>query len=83
LDRKDGIMKLPKLIIKKMNKIRDLRREASNLEHEVYQWFESKGIETDVNEFIDIVGDKISYGEFDSDEEIQMYFEEFQKEYKS
>lgn len=75
-------MKLPKSIIKKMNEIRDLRRDAQRIEQEVYEWFESKGFKTDVNEFIDIISDKLSYGEFDTDEELQEFFKELQAEYK-
>lgn len=70
-------MKLSKEIKQKIMQLKQVRERSNKLEQEIFKYLENKGIDINDNEFIDDVGAKLSYGEFDTIEEFENYLNDF------
>lgn len=62
-------------------KLKDMRIKVDTLESEIFEYFETKDIDTTEMDFTDIVGSHINYGEYDSIEEIEGFVDNY-LEYK-
>ncbi|HCL4447077.1 TPA: hypothetical protein N2D16_002682 [Clostridium botulinum] len=70
-------MKLSKEIKQKIIQLKKIRAKADKVEEEIFKYLENKGIDTYNDTFIDSVGTKISYCEFDTAEELEEYLNDF------
>lgn len=55
-------MKLPNHIKSKMIRVMEMRTKAGDIEQEIMDWFEKKGVDTETDAFIRVV-DKLSHSD--------------------
>ncbi|WP_297419079.1 hypothetical protein [Clostridium sp.] len=75
-------MNIPKSIWKDIQDVKRIRERANNIEQNIFQWFEDKGIDIEDMNFIDSIGSRITYGEFSTIEEFNDVLDEYIKKMK-
>jgi len=70
-------MEISKIMKKKIILLKERRNQLVSLEREIFNWFESQGLDITSEGFTDVVGGKITYGEYENIEDVEGFLKDY------